>query len=63
MEQRVSLITLGVADLKRSSESYERLGMVPVIAANSARLSNGQNQADLRTNSNLLEKSQQFPYS
>jgi hypothetical protein len=50
MEQRVSLITLGVADLKRSSESYERLGMVPVIAANSARLSNGQNQADLRTN-------------
>ncbi len=26
MEQRVSLITLGVADLKRSSEFYERLG-------------------------------------
>ncbi len=26
MEQRVSLITLGVADLKRSREFYERLG-------------------------------------
>jgi catechol 2,3-dioxygenase-like lactoylglutathione lyase family enzyme len=26
MEQRVSLITLGVADLKRSSDFYERLG-------------------------------------
>ena len=26
MEQRVSLITLGVADLKRSTEFYERLG-------------------------------------
>ena len=26
MEQRVSLITLGVADLERSSEFYERLG-------------------------------------
>jgi len=26
MEQRVSMITLGVADLKRSSEFYERLG-------------------------------------
>ncbi len=26
MEQRVSIITLGVADLKRSSEFYERLG-------------------------------------
>jgi uncharacterized protein len=26
MEQRVSLITLGVADLQRSSEFYERLG-------------------------------------
>jgi hypothetical protein len=26
MEQRISLITLGVADLKRSSEFYERLG-------------------------------------
>jgi predicted lactoylglutathione lyase len=26
MEQRVSLVTLGVADLKRSREFYERLG-------------------------------------
>jgi uncharacterized protein len=26
MEQRVSIITLGVADLKRSQEFYERLG-------------------------------------
>ena len=26
MEQRVSIITLGVADLKRSREFYERLG-------------------------------------
>ncbi|HXW90768.1 MAG TPA: VOC family protein [Terriglobales bacterium] len=26
MEQRISLITLGVADLKRSREFYERLG-------------------------------------
>lgn len=26
MEQRISIITLGVADLKRSSEFYERLG-------------------------------------
>jgi len=26
MEQRVSLITLGVSDLKRSTEFYERLG-------------------------------------
>ena len=26
MEQRVSLITLGVADLKRSTEFYQRLG-------------------------------------
>ncbi|MFY9854856.1 MAG: VOC family protein, partial [Terracidiphilus sp.] len=26
MEQRVSIITLGVADLKRSSDFYERLG-------------------------------------
>jgi uncharacterized protein len=26
MEQRVSLITLGVADLNRSREFYERLG-------------------------------------
>jgi uncharacterized protein len=26
MEQRVSVITLGVADLKRSAEFYERLG-------------------------------------
>jgi predicted lactoylglutathione lyase len=26
MEQRVSIVTLGVADLKRSSEFYERLG-------------------------------------
>ena len=26
MEQRVSLITLGVADLNRSKEFYERLG-------------------------------------
>lgn len=26
MEQRVSLITLGVADLQRSREFYERLG-------------------------------------
>jgi catechol 2,3-dioxygenase-like lactoylglutathione lyase family enzyme len=26
MEQRVSLITLGVSDLKRSREFYERLG-------------------------------------
>ncbi len=26
MEQRLSIITLGVADLKRSSEFYERLG-------------------------------------
>jgi uncharacterized protein len=26
MEQRVSLITLGVADLRRSREFYERLG-------------------------------------
>lgn len=26
MEQRVSVITLGVADLKRNSEFYERLG-------------------------------------
>lgn len=26
MEQRVSLITLGVADLERSREFYERLG-------------------------------------
>ncbi len=26
MEQRVSIITLGVTDLKRSSEFYERLG-------------------------------------
>ena len=26
MEQRVSIITLGVADLERSSEFYERLG-------------------------------------
>jgi predicted lactoylglutathione lyase len=26
MEQRISLVTLGVADLKRSSEFYERLG-------------------------------------
>lgn len=26
MEQRVSLVTLGVADLKRSTEFYERLG-------------------------------------
>jgi len=26
MEQRVSKITLGVADLKRSREFYERLG-------------------------------------
>ncbi len=26
MEQRVSIVTLGVADLKRSTEFYERLG-------------------------------------
>ncbi len=26
MEQRVSILTLGVADLKRSKEFYERLG-------------------------------------
>src|ERR1700691_2494780 len=26
MEQRVSIVTLGVADLKRSREFYERLG-------------------------------------
>jgi catechol 2,3-dioxygenase-like lactoylglutathione lyase family enzyme len=26
MEQRISLITLGVADLKRSKNFYERLG-------------------------------------
>jgi uncharacterized protein len=26
MEQRLSIVTLGVADLKRSSEFYERLG-------------------------------------
>ena len=26
MEQRVSIVTLGVADLKRSAEFYERLG-------------------------------------
>ena len=26
MEQRISLITLGVADLERSREFYERLG-------------------------------------
>jgi catechol 2,3-dioxygenase-like lactoylglutathione lyase family enzyme len=26
MEQRVSIITLGVGDLKRSKEFYERLG-------------------------------------
>jgi uncharacterized protein len=32
MEQRVSLITLGVADLKRSSEFYERLGWRRCVA-------------------------------
>ncbi len=26
MEQRISLVTLGVADLKQSREFYERLG-------------------------------------
>jgi catechol 2,3-dioxygenase-like lactoylglutathione lyase family enzyme len=26
MEQRISIVTLGVADLRRSSEFYERLG-------------------------------------
>ncbi len=29
MEQRVSIVTLGVADLKRSREFYERLGWRP----------------------------------
>jgi uncharacterized protein len=32
MEQRVSVITLGVADLKRSGEFYERLGWRRSIA-------------------------------
>lgn len=32
MEQRISLVTLGVADLKRSSEFYERLGWCRVIS-------------------------------
>lgn len=32
MEQRVSIITLGVADLKRSQEFYERLGWRPSTA-------------------------------
>jgi catechol 2,3-dioxygenase-like lactoylglutathione lyase family enzyme len=31
MEQRISLVTLGVADLKRSSEFYERLGWCRAI--------------------------------
>jgi predicted lactoylglutathione lyase len=33
MEQRVSIITLGVADLKRSTEFYERLGWRRSLAA------------------------------
>ncbi|HEY6369702.1 MAG TPA: VOC family protein [Candidatus Sulfotelmatobacter sp.] len=32
MEQRISIITLGVADLNRSQEFYERLGWRPSIA-------------------------------
>lgn len=32
MEQRVSLITLGVADLERSRQFYERLGWRPAMA-------------------------------
>jgi len=32
MEQRVSIVTLGVADLKRSAEFYERLGWRRSIA-------------------------------
>jgi uncharacterized protein len=32
MEQRVSLITLGVTDLKRSGEFYQRLGWRPSMA-------------------------------
>jgi len=34
MEQRVSIVTLGVADLKRSREFYERLGWRPSPASN-----------------------------
>lgn len=34
MEQRVSIITLGVADLKRSREFYERLGWRRSMANN-----------------------------
>jgi len=32
MEQRVSIVTLGVSDLKRSREFYERLGWRPSMA-------------------------------
>jgi len=33
MEQRLSVITLGVADLKRSQTFYERLGWTPAFEA------------------------------
>lgn len=36
MEQRVSIVTLGVSDLSRSREFYERLGWRPSKASNDA---------------------------
>ncbi len=36
MEQRISIVTLGVADLGRSRDFYQRLGWTPSAASNEA---------------------------